>query len=205
MRHGASKTKITIASIVGSVLTLQLGAFSVTLETMASGVTSLPFSTFIAAMQPIHLAIGLVEGLITAVVLCFIYEARPELLWGVGESAVQQKEGKLSFKKTLIILSAAAIVIAGGLSLVASANPDGLEWSIEKITGSTEVEADGGVYETAENIQSSTAILPDYAFKNSDSQLGTSFSGIAGGLVVVAVCVGACYAFRFFRKKKVRA
>ena len=36
-------------------------------------------------MQPIHLAIGLVEGLITAAVLCFVYEARPELLWGTDE------------------------------------------------------------------------------------------------------------------------
>ncbi len=84
MKNGANKKKITIASILGCVITLQLGAFSVVLETLISGVSELPFSVFVAAMQPIHIAIGLVEGLITAVVLCFIYEARPELLWGVG-------------------------------------------------------------------------------------------------------------------------
>lgn len=65
MRRGASKKKIVAASVLGCVLTLQLGAFSVTLETLASGITELPFQTFVAVMQPIHLAIGLVEGLIT--------------------------------------------------------------------------------------------------------------------------------------------
>ena len=102
----------------------------------------------------------------------------------------------------MVILAVAAVVIAGAMSLVASSNPDGLEWSIEKITGSTEVENEGSVYDTAEAIQETTAVLPDYAFKNSDSALGTSFSGIIGGLVVVGVCVGACSAFKFFNKKE---
>ena len=83
--------KIVAASVLGCVLTLQLGAFSVTLETLASGITELPFQTFVAVMQPIHLAIGLVEGLITAAVLCFVYDARPELLWGTDESTQRQK------------------------------------------------------------------------------------------------------------------
>ena len=84
MRGKASRARITAASILGCVATLQLGAFSVVLETSASGITELPFAAFLGFMQPIHLAIGLVEGLITAAVLCFVYEARPELLWGVG-------------------------------------------------------------------------------------------------------------------------
>lgn len=78
MKNGMSKRKIVLSSILGSVLTLQLGAFSVTLETLLSGVTELPFATFVSVMQPIHLAIGLIEGFITSAILCFIYEARPE-------------------------------------------------------------------------------------------------------------------------------
>lgn len=200
MKKGASKGKIIAASVIGCVLTLQLGAFSVTLETLASGITDLPFMTFVATMQPIHLAIGLVEGLITAAVLCFVHEARPEMLWGT--QSVEKKAGRLSWKKTLVILAVAATLIGGGLSLVASAYPDGLEWSMEKITGSTELEAEGSLYEDAAKVQETTALLPDYAFKGSDSALGTTVSGIVGGLVVVVVCVGACYGFKFFRKKK---
>ena len=85
MKKGAGKGKIIAASILGCVASLQCGAFSVTLETLASGITELPFSAFVAAMQPIHLAIGLIEGLITAAVLVFVYESRPDMLWGIGE------------------------------------------------------------------------------------------------------------------------
>ncbi len=201
MKKGASKAKIAAASIIGCMLTLQLGAFSVTLETLASGITELPFGVFVATMQPIHLAIGFVEGLITAAVLVFVHEARPELLWGVES----KEEGRFSFKQTIAILAVVAALIGGGLSLVASSNPDGLEWSMEKVAGTTELEAAGKAYDNAANIQEKTALLPDYAFANSDTVLGTSFSGIVGGGVVVLICVGACYAFRFFKRKKVTA
>ena len=200
MKRGMSKTKIVAASVIGCVLTLQLGAFSVTLETLASGVTELPFAAFIAAMQPIHLAIGLVEGLITAAVLTFVYEARPELLLGSSEAAL--KKERFSFRSTLTILAVTAALIGGLLSLMASSYPDGLEWSIEKLTGSAELGTAGDIYQTAGSIQEFTSLLPDYAFKGSESSLGTAFSGIVGGLAVALVCVGACYLFRFFRKKK---
>lgn len=198
MKKGMSRAKIIVASVIGCMLSLQFGAFSVTLETLVSGITELPFTTFVATMQPIHLAIGLVEGLITAAVLLFVYEARPELL-----QSSQEKKSRMSLKGTIVALFVAAVVIGGGVSLFASSHPDGLEWSIEKITGSTELEADSDVYDSVADIQEKTALLPDYAFKNSDSTLGTTFSGIVGGVVVIAVCVGACYAFRFFRKRKV--
>lgn len=201
MKNGITKGKIILASILGCVITLQFGAFSVTVETMLSGVTELPFATFVAAMQPIHLAIGAVEGIITAAVLCFVHEARPELLY-CNEQA--EGEGRFTFKNTVIVLSAIALLIGGVLSCtpLVSGNPDGLEWSIEKITGSTELDAAAGIHDTFASIQDATALLPDYAFKGSESVLGTSFSGILGGLLVVALCIGACYAFKFFKKKK---
>ena len=198
MKNGASKKKIMAASIIGCVVTLQLGAFSVTLETLASGITELPFTAFVSVMQPIHLCIGLVEGIITGAVLCFVYEARPELLWGI--EAVDKKE-KMPYKKVLAILLAMAVIIAGGLSLVASSLPDGLEWSISKITGATEVESTGGIYSFFAGIQDKLAILPDYGFKSSDTIAGTSFSGIVGGVVVILLCVVCCNLFKFFRKK----
>ncbi len=199
MKGGASKTKIMTASVLGCVITLQLGAFSVVLETLASGITELPFSVFAGFMQPIHLAIGFVEGLITAAVLCFIYEARPEMLWGVTET--DKKEGRLTRKKTIVILAVITVLAGGGLSLAASSAPDGLEWSIEKVTGEPELEAGEGIYGRAAAVQERTALLPDYAFHNSETAVGTSFSGIIGALAVAAVCVGSCYLFKFFKKR----
>lgn len=198
MKKKMSKTKIVTASILGCVLTLQLGAFSVTIETLLSGITALPFKIFVGTMQPIHLAIGFVEGLITAAVLLFIYESRPELL----ESADRTKvDNRFSLKKTLIIMGTCVVLIAGGLSLAASQNPDGLEWSMEQLTGETELQARGEVYETAGKVQEKTAVFPDYGFRDSNSVVGTSVSGLIGSVVVVLVCIGGCYGLKLFRKK----
>lgn len=202
MKKGVSKNKIVIASILGCVLTLQMGAFSVVLETLSSGVTELPFGVFVSAMLPIHLAIGLVEGVITSVVLCFIYEARPEMLWVPERQSNKELEKKpISLKVVLTIIAACTVVVAGILSLVASSNPDGLEWSIERVTGSTELASQGAIYEIAEKIQGFTALLPDYSLKNSESAIGTSISGIVGGLVVVGLCFVICLAIRNFGRK----
>ena len=208
MKRGISKRKIAAASVLGCMVTLQLGAFSVTLETLASGVTELPFAAFAAVMQPIHLAIGLVEGLITAAVLCFIYEARPELLWGhTGWAGCGQKQGeegkkgRFTYKGTVAALLAAAAVTGGLLSLAASSDPDGLEWSMERVAETSELEAEGRAYEMAGRVQETTAVLPDYAWKNSESAAGTAFSGIVGGAAVILLCVGCSFLFRFFRNR----
>ena len=56
----------TIAgAVTAAVIGLQLGALAVVLETVLSGISSLPFGGFVLLMQPIHLAIGLGEGLLT--------------------------------------------------------------------------------------------------------------------------------------------
>ena len=190
MKNGATRGKIVGASVLGCVLTLQMGAFSVVLETLASGITELPFKTFVMAMQPIHLAIGLVEGLITSAVLLFIYEARPELLWGISESS----DSKFSYKITVGILAVASVIIGGIVSLFASGYPDGLEWSMEKVAGTAELEATGKAYEIAAAVQDKTALLPDYEH--------TSLSGIVGLLIVLGLCVAVSYIFKFFKNKK---
>ena len=208
MGAAAGRMKILLASILGCVLTLQLGAFSVVLETAVSGITELPFGAFCGLMLPIHLAIGLVEGLITAAVLLFIYEARPELLM---EAELSGQEGRCSLKATLAILAATVIVVGGGLSLVASANPDGLEWSLfgNAQAGYSEnmgLEEDNfgvpsAAADAAASIQEKTALLPDYAFKQSDSPAGTSVSGIIGSALVAAFAALICLVGGFFRRK----
>ena len=154
--RAANRLKITLASVLGCVLTLQLGAFSVVLETTLSGITDLPFGAFCAIMQPIHLAIGLIEGLITAAVLLFLYEARPELLRDVRMSG--ETTGKVSFKGTIAVIAIAAVLVGGGLSLLASGNPDGLEWSLfgNSDAGYTQ---NMGLDEDSYGVQSSACLL----------------------------------------------
>lgn len=205
MKQGVSRRKIIAGSVFGCIFTLQLGAFSVTLETLASGITELPFGVFVAAMQPIHLAIGLVEGLITAAVLCFVYEARPELIWTGNDSKMMTpplKAERISYKKLLVILGGAALLIGGLLSQLASSYPDGLEWSVSRVTGAEEVAGSQGLFsELAGQIQGVTALFPDYAFAHSDSALGTTFSGIVGGLLVLVCVAAVCMLLKYARKK----
>ena len=210
----AGRIKIALASVLGCIITLQLGAFSVVLETSLSGITELPFGAFVGIMQPIHLAIGLIEGLITTAVLVFVYEARPELLMDVNtaDTAVQSK---YSLKTTIVILAVVAAIVGGGLSLAASSNPDGLEWSMFGNAESGYSENMGlneedygissGAAQVAGSIQEKTAFLPDYAFASSDSAAGTTVSGLLGSAMVAGVALLVCMAGGIFRKKKVTA
>lgn len=178
-----SKKNLMIASILGSIISLQLGAFSVVVETELSGITALPWNLFIGVMRPIHLAIGAVEGIITGLVLSFIYEARPELIWQ-GHTI---KLAKTSKKKLLALFGGLSVAVAGILSIFASAFPDGLEWSILQLTGSTELPHKGAIYSMSSRVQEFTALLPDYNIAGHESILGGMFAGIVGVLVVIGL------------------
>ncbi len=182
LKNGINTLKLSMASIVTVVIGLQLGAFSVVLETMLSNNTNLPFTQFVMLMQPIHLAIGLVEGLVTATILHFLWQARPELLQG-SDSTGKTKGG--SIKSILVALLLISLITGGVLSQFASSDPDGLEWSILGVTGEESLETESAIHKTAESLQEKTAFMPDYSFKNSESLLGTSLSGIIGCLTTL--------------------
>jgi cobalt/nickel transport system permease protein len=198
----ATKGRIMTCSLIAAILGLQLGAFSVVLETVFSGISELPFKTFVILMQPIHLAIGIVEGLVTAAVVIFVWNARPEIL----ASASRLKEiGEVSLKKVLVGLIIAVLIVGGALSWFASANPDGLEWAMFKTSGVKELEGKESIHKSLSTIQEKTALLPDYGFKQSSTEstesdtasdpawpaidAGTSISGIVGGAMVLLLSV----------------
>ena len=198
LRKGMTKKRITAASVLSVVAALQLGAFCVVLETKASGVTALPFKTFLLLMQPIHLAIGLVEGLVTAAVLCFLHSVRPELL----ASALEGKKlsGGVSLKKVLIVFVALAALLAGVISLYASRNPDGLEWSIKGITGSTELKSSDRVHKATGKAVKKTALMPDYSTNSAGG--GTAAAGLIGSAVTLGAAAGIGAAVHAVRKRK---
>ncbi|MEA5073264.1 MAG: energy-coupling factor ABC transporter permease [Eubacterium aggregans] len=189
LKKGLTKGRITWSSILCVVLALSMGAFSVVLETTASGITALPFGIFTGLMLPIHLAIGLVEGIVTAGVLCFIQQMRPEILATAIEGTALPS--KLNTKKVVISLLVFAVLLGGGFSLFASANPDGLEWAMENVAGTTELESDGGTHEGAAAIQESTAFMPDYDFSGGEgSAMGTTTAGLIGAGITLLLAGG---------------
>ena len=171
----------------------------------------MPFGTFILMMQPVHLAIGIVEGFVTTAVVTFIWKARPEL---IDSSAAGNEGGKASAKTVLAVLLAAAVLIGGGLSWFASTSPDGLEWSMEKVAGTSTLEATDQIHRFFADVQSKLAIFPDYSFKAAetvadtttaawpDVNAGTSVSGLAGGGLTLAFAALTGLLIRAVKKRK---
>ncbi len=189
-RASTKPWRLAAASVAACVAGLELGAVMVTVETWLSGITALPFLGFLGLMSAIHLAIGLGEGIATSAVLVFVAKSRPDLL--VPASAAVHS-GKKGVKKAVIWFAVAALVVAGGLSFLASSDPDGLEWSIGRLTGGVELETAGNaIAEGAENIRQTTALMPDYE---------SSFSGVVGAVMVVALVWAVCSVITSRRKK----
>ena len=160
-----ARGRILLGAMAAAILSLQLGAFGVVLETLFSGIADLPFSTFVLLMQPIHLGIGIVEGLVTAAVVGFVWKAHPHIL-ALVKSAAPAKAHTHSHKPLLIGLAMFAVVAGGMLSWFASTHPDGLEWAIKGVSGQAELEAPkAGVHGAMAWMQEKLAFLPDYNFK----------------------------------------
>lgn len=191
-----SKTRVFAASIAACLVSLELGALAVTLETLLSGVTELPFAAFAAAMLPIHLAIGLGEGLATAAVLLFVRRNLPDA------ERLRLEEPKFSLGTLCWTFGLAALFVGGGLSLLASGKPDGLEWSMERVAGTAELESSGATHSLFARISEFFAVLPDYAFPAGEGAFGTIFSGVVGSVICAIALVGAALLIRARRKEK---
>ena len=210
--RGGSSRRASIAAIVGSVAGLQLGALSVVFETLLSGKSALSFSAFAPLMVFIHLATGLIEGLITAGVISYVRKVRPDNLDSLSGSrpAVQGPAIKPVLAAFLLVL-----VITGGLfSWFASTDPDGLEWSLQKSYSSKELPTqEHGLAETAKKLKDRTALLPDYNFsktentsvRTGDDRAGTSLSGILGSMMVLVLIIGLGGVIKAARRKKTAA
>ncbi|MEI6970140.1 MAG: energy-coupling factor ABC transporter permease [bacterium] len=201
--------RLWLGAVLGAVAGLQMGSLAVVIETTMSGVSELPFKSFVALMQPVHLVIGLVEGVATAAVAAFVLKARPTAMAGV--SGVSSRWGVASFL-------AVAVLTAGVLSWFASTRPDGLEWAMNKITEGKEHEAPGSsVHGQIAAVQESVTLLPGYEFRAAEGgaavggaeasnessrwpavSAGRSVAGLVGGGLVLLISGSIGYGLRRF-------
>jgi cobalt/nickel transport system permease protein len=204
---GRSRPRVFLASIVAGVLALQLGALGVVFETMTSGVTTLPFRAFALLMQSIHLAIGVVEGLVTALVVLALRQARPELApaWATG-------------RRALAALVAAAALTGGALSWFASTRPDGLEWATARAAGEGAPAQSSGTHALLASFQERIALLPEYDFRRphgappigpnaprwGSPRAGSSVAGLLGAALSVGFVMAIGAGARALRRRAVR-
>ncbi|MDO8987087.1 MAG: energy-coupling factor ABC transporter permease, partial [Coriobacteriia bacterium] len=214
-----SRARIFTGSMAGAVVGLQLGAFGVVLETALSGVSELPFATFMLVMLPIHLAIGIAEGLVTAGVIIFVRNAQPEIL---ERAETRSSLRGVAMKPVLVGLLVAAVLSGAAFSWFASTNADGLEWSIARIAGEPEIEgrSDNSLHETLAIAQEKIAFLPEYGLPTGEAATaegegeaeaaaswpaidpGTSLAGLVGAAItfVLAGAIGVLLRRRAARR-----
>jgi len=168
------KKGIFVASMMAGWVSTVAASMVCGLELAISG-TAAP-SVVIPAMGVVHMAIGVGEGLITAFVVLFVLNTRPDLV----ESA--KKVRKSLTAREIAVGVGAALIVAFLLSPFASSFPDGLERVAENI---------GFVDKEAGSVIASP--FADYAFPSVASPfLKTSLAGLVGSVVVfVLALIGA--------------
>ena len=186
----------TAATILAGVAALTLGAVAVAVETRLSGIAALPFRAFLAALVPIHMVIGLAEGLATAALVRFLQQARPELV----------AEGPAPRWRAAALVGVLALGTGGLLSWAASRAPDGLEWAVARVAAIEPAAAPDPVHRTLARAQEA-APMPGYALPGSRtaSRGQTSLAGVLGGLLTLALVALVAQLLRRLRKAHARA
>jgi cobalt/nickel transport system permease protein len=140
-----------------------------------------------------------IEGIVTALIVSFVYRARPEVLQCVID---ERPTGELPLRSLLVAFVLSSLLIGGCFSWFASEHPDGLEWSIARITGTEELPETGlREHKILAAVQEKTSILPDYALPGGaghghSQRIGKSLSGIVGGTLTLVICALIGFALR---------
>lgn len=164
---GGSRGRLPLAAGIAAGVSVVVAAIACAIQLALSGTASI--GIILPAMTGTHILIGIGEGLITGGVLAYLAQARPDLLPGE-----QQK-----FRGWLVPV-VSIILVAGVLSLFASAWPDGLE----------KVAEDVGFIKLAEKVRVAVPTpLADYEIPGLGA-IGTSIAGLLGSVVCFVVAFG---------------
>lgn len=164
---GGSKARLPLAAGIAAAVSVVVASIACAIELALSGTA--PLAVVLPAMTGVHILIGIGEGLITGGVLAYLATARPDLLPG------EQQQ----FKGWLVPV-VSIFLIAGVLSLFASAWPDGLERVAENM----------GFIDLGEQVRISVPTpLADYGIEGL-GQIGASIAGLVGAAVCFAVAFG---------------
>lgn len=165
------------------------------------GTHPVPLGAMLTAMVGWHVLVGVGEAIITGAVVGAVLASRPDLVYLAGaqtrELLVVADEGSRSVAATPTTLeddprprgakalfawgASLTLLVAGGVSLIASSSPDGLE-SVAASLGFEEAAADSAV-----------AAWPfaDYGVTGVDALWTTSIAGFVGVAIVAALAYAA--------------
>jgi cobalt/nickel transport system permease protein len=185
------------AVFVGALVSVPAAAMVFVGLYAVGGAVPIPLGTLTATMLGWHTVIGLGEALITTAVVGAVLATRPDLvhlarhlrpdlvLVDADGAAVPAPAGEVvpvrrPAGRVVAALAAASVLVAAGLSLLASANPDGLEFVGERL----------GFLAAAEDSATAGSPLADYGVAGVDAAWGTTVAGVVGVLVTAVVAIG---------------
>lgn len=201
----ARPRSVVPAAAVGAFVSVPAAALSFTALYAIGGTVDIPLGRLATAMVGWHLVIGVGEALITAAVLGAVMATRPDLAYlarhlpsaapgevaaGSPESVAPQPAPVRLGRRTLAIGGVATLVVAGAVSLLASANPDGLEYIAESM----------GFVSAAHDSAVAGSPLADYAVSGlANPWVSGAVAGVVGALVTVALGLLLALAARWVR------
>ncbi|MCP4454511.1 MAG: cobalamin biosynthesis protein CbiM [Planctomycetes bacterium] len=205
LNQSPEKWRFHGAVMASAMITVLAAAILVPVQTALSGVLTLPFSTFLWTMLSVHGVIGLLEGIITVAVLTYVRQIRPDMM-----SKTEQTRGANRGKLLVVTLAILTLLLSAVASLYSSDRPDGLEWTYLERPDQPAFESAVQPHkqaEAVETLQSQYTILPDYAKRpgpmgqtNTDNTAvsagWTSFAGVVGSLITMAVVWGIALCLR---------
>lgn len=196
-----SRLRMYWAAMIACTVALVAGAGLVVVEVSLSGVLLVPFATFLTAMVSVHVVIGVIEGLITAGVLVYLTQTRPNIIADCHIATVP-----VSSPRFYAVVICVTVLCAGVFSVYASDLPDGLEWSYAERPdqpGFGSIAAnENPTVKKVDNLQDRYSLLPDYTVRSrrhgtvatgsGPERAGgwTSFAGVVGSAVSMMVIWG---------------
>jgi cobalt/nickel transport system permease protein len=164
---GGSQKRLPLVGGIAAAFSVVAAAIACAIELALSGTA--PATVVLPTMTGVHILIGIGEGLITGGVLTYLATTRPDLLPG------EEKK----FQGWLVPI-VSIFLIAGVLSLFASAWPDGLEKVAETL----------GFINLAEVVRVNVPTpFADYGIEGL-GQIGTSIAGLLGSGLCFSVAFG---------------
>lgn len=166
-----------VGAFLGAWLSILLAALAVAGELGLSGTAHPQLAAL--AMGGTHALIGIGEGLVTAALIAYLLQVRPDLV-----DAADQTAQRSSLRGVTLTLAGIAL-IAAAFSFLASSAPDGLEWVyFEQGIGNAQAVAQ------APKVLGEGGPLADYQVTGLEHEaLGSALAGLIGLTIVGGLLV----------------
>jgi len=190
-----SWTTVLVSTFTAALVSVVASSLAFVVEYAIGGRGNVDLATVLVAMTGVHFLIGVGEGLISAATVGAVAATRPELIAGVADLDLLDKEKK-PVRAGSWGFAAAGLAVAALLVLVvaplASGEPDGLE----------RVAIDQGFIDSAEDHPLAESPLADYRVSGIENEAtGTRLSGLIGVLITFGVGAAIVGAFVVIRRK----